>query len=644
MTAQNLDFDDAAPVTETAIPQDIISQQRASGMSSSLISMQVSPIAIAAGQIKPQKFVDGMVIAENTTNLVAFDGGAGKSTSIRHGGIKAAATGLFNMLGERQHDKPLRVALLFGEETGEQIGQSIMSIPGAHEHYMTAIRTGRLLIVSMLDYAEKAERPESIFDREGRLTPTGSAILQDLADFKPDLLVLDTLGSMSDSEYLDSLSPRNTLNILNGFCARNRCTAIAYLHLTKDAGGKFNAESSPGELLALSRGSAQLKNVTRSLIVATRAPAGMYPGIQVAAGDEIWIGTTKCNLQNAKYNNQFFPIIRDSSRMIMTAYGAGKALADEAETSSKAALRVLHEYLPHLIRAASDIFKPFSASTSSRSKLSLQNLLTTGSMSEYFDERLSPGLISSALEILIREGKIVEASNTRTNSGLVYCYPGGPFAEQAAYQERTGSKLTIREGEYPVDDLEKAMHKLHDAARSGAEVPSPAWKADAEAAVAERKQAEAAKKTAENEKAAKAKIKADRAAADEAAKSAAKALSEAKRLATLKRDVAKKDLATATSELENLAQPLKIARANFNAAQTRAQADTDPEAAEKVERCRAELADVEGRANAAKAAMNAAQESLEGAEAELIRIGKKALADAEARASTAALADGDTPF
>ncbi|UFM66807.1 AAA family ATPase [Paracoccus sp. MA] len=477
MTTQDLNFDDATPVkTATAVPVDIIAQQRAAGMPSALLSMQVDPVAIAAGQVRPQRYLDGMVIAEGTTNLIGFDGGAGKSTSIRHAGIKAAATGLFDMLGERQHDKPLRVALLFGEETGEQISQSIMSIPGAYEHYMTAIKTGRLLIVSMLDYMERAERPESIFDKEGRLTPTGVTILQDLADFRPDLVVFDTLGSMSDSEYLDSLSPRNTLNILNGFCARNRCTAIAYLHLTKDAGGKFGPESSPGELLALSRGSAQLKNVTRSLIVATRAPAGMYPGIQVAAGDEVWIGTTKCNLQNAKYNNQFFPIVRDSARMIMTAYGAGKALADEADLASKAAFKTLCDYLPHLIRAASEACKPFPVSK--RNRFSLQTMLT-GPMSGIFgDLRLSDGLITSALEALLRVGKIVECSDTRAAGAMVYCVPGGNFADPAGYRALTGEELKIRKGDYPVDELRDRMHELHDAAQRGEPIQTAGAAAD----------------------------------------------------------------------------------------------------------------------------------------------------------------------
>lgn len=60
----------------------------------------------------------------------------------------------------------------------------------------------------------------------------------------------------------------------------------------------------------------------------------------------------------------------------MTAHSAdgGKALAHEAEVMSKATFKVLHEYLPHLIRAASDHRKPFPGAA--RGKFALQNMLT----------------------------------------------------------------------------------------------------------------------------------------------------------------------------------------------------------------------------------------------------------------------------
>lgn len=469
MTTQNLDFDDAVPVS-TDQDGDILVQQRAAGLSIFFTQVQVSPIAIVSGTIRPQEYLDGMVLAMNTVNLVGLDGGAGKSTSVRHAGVEAAATGWWRMLGSRKHSSALRVAMIFGEESGEQIAQSIASIPGALDHYKTAIATGRLLIISMEDFMAKSDCPERIFNKDGQLTATGTQIFQELAGFRPDVLVLDTLGSISESEYLDALSPRNTISTLNRFCSKSRCTAIAFLHLTKDAGSRFTAESKPDELLAMSRGSAQMKNSARSLIVATRAPAGMFPGVEIEAGDEIWVGTTKCNLQNAKYNYKFFPIVRDSKRMILTAQSTdgGKSLADAAEQAKRESFKLLIDYIPHLIRAASDARKPFPVSTKNR--FSLQTMLT-GPMSGYFEERLSPGIITSALEELLKGGKIVECSDSRAAGAMVYCVPGGNFADPGIYKSLTGEELKIRKGDYPVDELKDRMHELHDAAQRGKPIP-----------------------------------------------------------------------------------------------------------------------------------------------------------------------------
>lgn len=626
MSIQDHKFDEDVPATSTAIPSDIIAQQRSMGVPELLLKMQVSPTKFAAGKIKPREYLDGMVFPAGTASLVAMEGASGKSTGIRGAAASAADNGLFAFFGERQHNAPLKVFLLHGEESADDVVESFAIIPGALAAYHRATAAGRFIVSSLGDFQEKLDQPEEVFDKEGRLTNLGGQIFAAIEQWKPDLVVLDTIGSMSEAEYLDGVSSKNMVKSLNRLCARSGGAAvIGFLHLTKDAGSKVRADMTSAELQSLSRGSAMLKNSARNLIVATKAPVDMYPGIQIEEGDQLWVGTVKCNIAGAPYNGKLFPFVREKRRMTLAACGeSGKALADEVQKTDRAATRALIEYLPHLIRAASDMHKPFPASSSSRSKFNLQKMLV-GPMSTYFEETLNASLITGALEVLVREGKIVEASNSRSAGGLVYCYPGGPFAEQAEYEARTASKLKVREGDYPIEELKNRMHELHDSARDGAE--APAWVADAEAAEADREQADAAKQVAADEKAAKARARADQSAADEARKAAAKAAMEAKRIATMQRDAAKRELATAEDEIEKYARPLKIARANLNAARVRAEEDKSPDAAAKIDEFIAVLADLEGEAQAAEVAKNDATSKLEAAEAELIRISEKVEAD-----------------
>lgn len=464
---------DAFTTAADAVPHDIIAQQRSAGIPELLISMQVDPAKFAEGAVKPRKMLDGLVIPEGTFTLAALDGASGKSTGVRGAAAFAADTGLWCLFGERQHDRPLKVVLFHGEETAEDIVQSFATIDGAMAAYRRAVRHHRLFVISMTDYQQRLDRPEQIFDKEGKLTVLGAEIFQAIEQYQPDVIVLDTIGSMSDSEYLDGISSKNMVNAVNRLCARcNGATAIGFLHLTKDAGSKVGPDMSPSDLQNLNRGSAMLKNSTRSLLVATRAPAGMYPGISVREGDQLWVATSKCNIPGAKYNGKLFPFVRDSRRMTLLAQGQdGQALAETVDSDNRDATKALLKYLPHLIRAASDARKPFP--TFVKNRFSLQTMLT-GPMSGYFTEKLSAELISGALASLLKDGIIVECSDTRAAGAMVYCVPGGNFADPTGYRAATGEDLKIKKGEYPIEELRDRMRELHDEAKSdGARKAAP---------------------------------------------------------------------------------------------------------------------------------------------------------------------------
>lgn len=588
MTMQTMDFISAVD------GKLVIHEQRAAGWSNLLLDMQINPDDVREGAVGEQEFLDGMVLPCETFSLVSLDGASGKSTSSRKAGLSAAARGHWTMFGTKQHPKPLRVAMIFGEETKKQIIRSIIAIPGALEDYNAAISSGRLLIVSMPDYLMTAPKPQAIFDDKGYLSDFGSEFFRDLGRFDPDVLIIDTITSVSDSEFLDTISPRNMMNALNAFCDRHGCTGIGYMHLVKDAAGKISETSSPDEYLSLARGSGMLRNVARSQVVATRAPKGLYSGITTEnVRDEIWVGTTKCNLVGADYNHKLFPILRDATDMILTAHIGGRSLAEDVEVANRAATRELMEYLPHLIRAASDDFKPFAISP--RNKMSLQFLLT-GSLSSLIDATLSPSLITSALEALVAEGKIVICSNTRSGAGQVYCYPDGMFANQTQCQEITKEKLKIREGDYRVEELRASMQSLH-ARPADAPGTDADWMIKAKAEAAAR---QAEKGTEAKDKATDVEIR------------------ETLRAARARKDQAKGALKVASDQLVSIEQKHRIAAAELKAHRHAAQANPSAEADAKVDFRASELATAEADLHAVQAAVAKAKADLARAEQDIV--------------------------
>ncbi|PTR08721.1 AAA domain-containing protein [Cereibacter azotoformans] len=423
----------------------------------SLLQRMSLTSAQVAVDLPPQQYLDGLAIPMNAMSFLFTDGGSGKSTGSRKAGIEAAATGRFHFLGERVHDRPLRVVLVYGEETQENIIHSIQSIPGCKRHFLEAQEAGRLAVVSVQDFLLDMQSPERVFGENGMPTTFGKELFGSIADFKPDLFVLDTLTSLADTEYLDGISARNTVSFLNSFCSRTRCAGMGFGHLTKGIGAKLTEKVSPAELIASARGSAMLVNSARHFGVMVPAPKGVFENFNLDdPADQLWIGTFKTNLTGCDLAFKIFPAIRDASEKTISAVteGGGGTIAARLDESDAVVMEELKLELPIIIRAAAELRSPFvqkSSSTYGVEELScgaLAGIIPTATKAQ----------ITRALNILETEGKIVPCTATRAGAGAVWDVPSGDFARQAEY-EAGGEKLKFRPG---APDREAMAAKIDD--------------------------------------------------------------------------------------------------------------------------------------------------------------------------------------
>lgn len=105
-----------------------------------LNSACIPPEAITASTA-PQTYLDGFAIPIGFPTLFGVAGGSGKTTALMQAAITASATGQFPLFGCRDHGRPLRCVLVFGEESSEGLGKKIMHELKALEHYRKPFRT-----------------------------------------------------------------------------------------------------------------------------------------------------------------------------------------------------------------------------------------------------------------------------------------------------------------------------------------------------------------------------------------------------------------------------------------------------------------------------------------------------------------------
>lgn len=406
---------------------------------------------------RPLELLDGHLLPKGTVTLIATDAGSGKSTSSIRAGASAAATGLWTMLGRKQHREPLRVAILLGEDNNRSFESVLASLPDeTKQHIRTGVIAERLLISPFRSFAKTQEQGD-LFDVEGKPTDLGKAVMRAMREFKPNVVVLDTSTSLSACSYLDRQHAKETVNALNELADDTGAAILVMLHLTKTGSEKLTKDTTAGDLIRGVSGSAGLIASTRHALAFAPCPPGKFENIQLTdERDGLWMVGVKTNvIPDAAF--KIYPVVRDyNERILRTTDENGVPLLQNdagAEARVQAELRVA---LPLAIRAASEIRSPFVQKPNS--KLSVQSL-AAGPLVDLLP-RASEGQITDALARLEREGRIVPCTSTRAGGSVVWDVPNGVFARETEYEQLTGEKLTVRKGAPVYAELKQRMDEL----------------------------------------------------------------------------------------------------------------------------------------------------------------------------------------
>lgn len=406
---------------------------------------------------RPLELIDGHLLPRGTTTLIATDAGSGKSTSAIRSAASAAATGLWTMLGRRQHDRPLRVAVFLGEDNNRSFEGVLAGLPtDTKADIRTAVMAERLLLSPFRTFAKTQEQGD-LFDLEGKVSELGKTIFRAVREFKPDVLVLDTSTSLSECAYMDRKHAYATVNALNELADDCNAAVILMMHLTKTGSEKITSDVRASDLIRGVSGSAGLIAATRHALAFAPCPPKKFENVVLAdERDELWIVGVKTNsIPDAA--GKIFPVIRDyNQRVLRTTDENGVPLLQNdagAEARVQAELRVA---LPLAIRAASEIRSPFVQKPNS--KLSIQSL-AAGPLVDLLP-KASEGQITDALARLEREGRIVPCTSTRAGGSVVWDVPNGVFARETEYEQLTGEKLTVRKGAPVYAELKQRMDEL----------------------------------------------------------------------------------------------------------------------------------------------------------------------------------------
>lgn len=410
---------------------------------------------------RPLKLLDGHLLPMGTVTLIATDAGSGKSTSSIRAGASAAATGLWTMLGRKQHPEPLRVAILLGEDNNRSFESVLASLPDETKHHIrTGVMAERLLISPFRSFAKSQEEGD-LFNVEGKPTDLGKAVLRAMREFKPDVVVLDTSTSLSACSYLDRQHAKETVNALNDLADDTGAAVLVMLHLTKTGSEKLTKDTSAGDLIRGVSGSAGLIASTRHALAFAPCPPGKFENITLTdERDGLWMVGVKTNvIADAAF--KIYPVIRDyNQRVLRTTDELGMPLLQTDAGAEAKVQEALRSALPLAIRAASELRSPFVQKPSS--KLSVQ-ALAAGPLVDLLP-RATEGQISEALARLERDGRIVPCTSTRAGGSVVWDVPDGVFARETEYEQLTGEKLNIRKGAPAYAELAQLMEELraHD--------------------------------------------------------------------------------------------------------------------------------------------------------------------------------------
>lgn len=432
---------------------DVIMKQE----TSILETMSISASAIDT--VEDIEYIDGVGIPRGRLTMIFADGSIGKSTALRTSCISAAHNGCWNFVGRRQHKIPMRIAMIFGEESESDIMNGI-KMSGRSESFKSATQSGNLKLVSLPDFQARSPRVDEVFDARGHCTDFGSSLFASLEDFKPDVVVIDTLTSVSETGLEDAVEGKNILRFLNSFAAKTDSAVLATGHILKKSGtGHVTDKSTYSDLVDANRGSGQLKNVTRNMINIFKAPPAMFPNFKKRGEhDEMLVAVCKTNLAGSKFpRGVIFPLHRDSENFTITALSdSSELLWVEQNNKDKEEIIALKKILVNIVEAGSNLNFPFAVNP--KNPKSLQSF-ANGTLAPLIGH-FKVSNITKALDILERENSIVSCTFSKTGGSAVYDIPIGKFANETAYEEETGQKVPFTKGAGPsLDEFSDEIEK-----------------------------------------------------------------------------------------------------------------------------------------------------------------------------------------
>ena len=392
---------------------------------------------------RPMELLDGHLIPKGAVTLIATDPGSGKSTSAIVSCINASYDGSWSMLGKRKHEDPLRCMLILGEDSDRSFEASLASFPDGTKEKLRIARSNENLLICTYDKLKKMNGNKDIFDKEGKLTEESGDMLIRLArKFYVDVLVLDTIFSLSECDYLSRNNAYNTIGPLSDIAVELNCAVIVMMHLTKEGGSAIKASVKADELTNKVAGSAGWKGATRHMLALVECPRGLFDNITADENDEKWIVAVKTNLIKDAAKT-IFPVIRSSSAMMLqTTDEVGTPLLETENEAEAKMQRRLRSFVTNAVRASSELRNPFAQLP--RNKFSIGNQMT-GSLIDI----AIPATIEQyekAVWALEKMGKIVTCKTSRSGGGLVWDTPDGAFAKEAEFELLTGKKLELKKG------------------------------------------------------------------------------------------------------------------------------------------------------------------------------------------------------
>lgn len=419
-------------------------------------------LALLDRQPRALELIDGHLIPRGTTTIIATDAGSGKSTSAIRSSASAAATGLWTMLGTQMHDRPLRCAVILGEDNDRTFEGVLAGLPPDTLRHIRAGIAAQTLLLSPFRAFAKTQQQGDLFGIDGKVTELGDEIFRAMRVFRPDVLILDTTTSLSECAYLSRKEAYNTMNALNDLAEDCDAAVILMMHLTKTGSEKLTVESTAEDLIRGVSGSAGLIAATRHALAFARCPKGKFENVQLGnEGDERWMCGVKTNSVKGAAS-KLFPVIRDAEQMVLrTTSFDGVPLLEQDSRGETAVMEYLRAELPVIIQAAAELRSPFAQKASS--KISVEQL-SVGALAGVIPSA-SPTQLTKALAELERVRAIVPCTPSRAGGSVVWDVQEGLFARQAEFELVSGDKLEFRKGAPSAQELKDKIEEIKNRTR-----------------------------------------------------------------------------------------------------------------------------------------------------------------------------------